>query len=104
MVNGLAILYGLKPLDRARRALEKIRGGEAERIEGDYPREIQPLANEINALIESNRRIVERARMQVGNLAHSLKTPIAVLLNEARGWTRHRAMWCAARRRPCRRR
>ncbi|MFN7011133.1 MAG: ATP-binding protein [Allorhizobium sp.] len=85
VVNGLAILYGLKPLDRARRALEKIRGGEAERIEGDYPREIQPLANEINALIESNRRIVERARMQVGNLAHSLKTPIAVLLNEARG-------------------
>lgn len=85
VVNGLAILYGLKPLDRARRALEKIRGGEAERIEGDYPREIQPLATEINALIESNRRIVERARMQVGNLAHSLKTPIAVLLNEARG-------------------
>jgi len=42
------------------------------------------LAHEINALIESNRRIVERARMQVGNLAHSLKTPIAVLLNEAR--------------------
>ncbi|MCM2395253.1 HAMP domain-containing histidine kinase [Rhizobium sp. S95] len=84
VVNGLAILYGLKPLDRARRALEKIRGGEAERIEGEFPREIQPLANEINALIDSNRRIVERARMQVGNLAHSLKTPIAVLLNEAR--------------------
>lgn len=85
LINGLAILYGLKPLDRARRALEKIRGGEAERIVGDYPREIEPLANEINALIDSNRRIVERARMQVGNLAHSLKTPIAVLLNEARG-------------------
>ncbi|MFN3636236.1 MAG: histidine kinase, partial [Rhizobium rhizophilum] len=84
IVNGLAILYGLKPLDRARRALERIRRGEAERIEGDFPSEILPLANEINALIDSNRRIVERARMQVGNLAHSLKTPIAVLLNEAR--------------------
>ncbi len=84
IVNGLAILYGLKPLDRARRALERIRRGEAERIEGDFPSEVQPLANEINALIDSNRRIVERARMQVGNLAHSLKTPIAVLLNEAR--------------------
>ncbi|MCM2477621.1 sensor histidine kinase [Rhizobium sp. CG5] len=84
LVNGLAILYGLKPLDRARRALEAIRGGEAERIEGQFPREIEPLANEINALIDSNRRIVERARMQVGNLAHSLKTPIAVLLNESR--------------------
>ncbi|MBU2328760.1 MAG: HAMP domain-containing histidine kinase [Alphaproteobacteria bacterium] len=84
IVNGLAILYGLKPLDRARRALERIRRGEAERIEGEFPSEILPLANEINALIDSNRRIVERARMQVGNLAHSLKTPIAVLLNEAR--------------------
>ncbi|MDQ0423143.1 histidine kinase [Rhizobium sp. CRIBSB] len=84
IVNGLAILYGLKPLDRARRGLERIRRGEAERIEGDFPSEVQPLASEINALIDSNRRIVERARMQVGNLAHSLKTPIAVLLNEAR--------------------
>jgi len=84
LVNGLAILHGLKPLERAKRALEKIRAGEAERIEGEFPREIEPLANEINALIDSNRRIVERARMQVGNLAHSLKTPIAVLLNEAR--------------------
>lgn len=84
IVNGLAILYGLKPVDRARRGLERIRRGEAERIEGEFPREIMPLASEINALIDSNRRIVERARMQVGNLAHSLKTPIAVLLNEAR--------------------
>ncbi len=84
VVNGLAILYSLRPLDKARAALGKIRGGEAERLEGEFPREIQPLATEVNALIESNRRLVERARMQVGNLAHSLKTPIAVLLNEAR--------------------
>ncbi len=84
VVNALAILYGLQPLDGARRALEKVRRGEAERLDGEFPREIMPLANDINALIESNRRIVERARMQVGNLAHSLKTPIAVLLNESR--------------------
>ena len=84
IVNALAILYGLKPLDKARAALERIRAGESERLQGDFPREILPLANEVNALIESNRRIVERARMQVGNLAHSLKTPIAVLLNESR--------------------
>lgn len=84
VVNGLAILYGLLPLDGARRSLEKVRRGEAERLEGEFPREIMPLASDINALIESNRRIVERARMQVGNLAHSLKTPIAVLLNESR--------------------
>lgn len=84
IVNALAILYGLKPLDKARRALERIRAGESEKLQGEFPREILPLANEVNALIESNRRIVERARMQVGNLAHSLKTPIAVLLNESR--------------------
>ncbi|EPE99033.1 sensor histidine kinase [Rhizobium grahamii] len=84
IVNALAILYGLKPLDKARAALERIRAGESEALKGDFPREILPLANEVNALIDSNRRIVERARMQVGNLAHSLKTPIAVLLNEAR--------------------
>ena len=84
IVNALAILYGLKPLDKARAALERIRAGESEQLKGDFPREILPLANEVNALIDSNRRIVERARMQVGNLAHSLKTPIAVLLNEAR--------------------
>lgn len=84
VVNGLAILFGLRPLDEARRALEKVRRGEAERLEGEFPREVQSLTVEMNALIESNRRIVERARMQVGNLAHSLKTPIAVLLNESR--------------------
>lgn len=84
VMNGIGIIFGLRPLDHARRALEKIRAGEAERLEGELPREIMPLANEINALIDSNRRIVERARMQVGNLAHSLKTPIAVLLNESR--------------------
>jgi signal transduction histidine kinase len=84
LVNGLAILFGLQPLDGARRALEKVRRAQAGRLEGDFPREVMPLAHEINALIESNRRIVERARMQVGNLAHSLKTPIAVLLNESR--------------------
>ncbi|MCQ4634265.1 HAMP domain-containing histidine kinase [Shinella sp. CPCC 100929] len=84
LLNAAAILIGLKPLDRARKALEKIRAGESEQLDGDFPREILPLASEINALIDSNHRIVERARMQVGNLAHSLKTPIAVLLNESR--------------------
>ena len=52
-------------------------------MSGRLPVEVQPLAAEVNALIDSNRRIVERARTQVGNLAHSLKTPIAVLTNEA---------------------
>lgn len=82
-LNALVILIGLRPLDGVRKSLMDIRDGRAERLEGDLPLEIQPLANEVNALIESNRRVMERARMQVGNLAHSLKTPIAVLLNDA---------------------
>jgi signal transduction histidine kinase len=83
-INALAILIGLQPLRRVRRSLAEIRAGAAHRLEGNFPREIAPLANETNELIESNRRIVERSRTQVGNLAHSLKTPLAVLTNEAR--------------------
>ena len=84
VINALAILWGLRPLDEARLALARVREGKAETIDGDFPREIAPLAAEVNKLIDVNRRVVERARMQVGNLAHSLKTPIAVLMNESR--------------------
>jgi len=84
LVNAIAILFGLRPLDRIRRSLEEIRAGRTESLQGGFPREIAPLTDEVNALIDNNRRVVERARMQVGNLAHSLKTPIAVLLNESR--------------------
>jgi signal transduction histidine kinase len=83
-INAIAIMLGLRPLGRVREALSKVREGTAKRLDGAFPAEIEPLANETNALIENNKRIVERARIQVGNLAHSLKTPLAVLLNEAR--------------------
>ncbi len=83
-INAVAILLGLQPLGRVRRALALVRQGTARRLDGRFPTEIEPLANETNALIENNKRIVERSRTQVGNLAHSLKTPLAVLLNEGR--------------------
>jgi len=83
-INAIAILLGLQPLQRVRAALAQVREGTAQRLGGRFPAEIEPLANETNALIENNRRIVERSRTQVGNLAHSLKTPLAVLLNESR--------------------
>ncbi|MFA6156026.1 ATP-binding protein [Mesorhizobium sp.] len=83
-INAIAILLGLQPLRRVRNALAMVREGTAQRLDGHFPAEIEPLANETNALIENNRRIVERSRTQVGNLAHSLKTPLAVLLNEGR--------------------
>src|SRR5690606_24908362 len=78
-INVFAMLLALKPLGSIRRALASIRAGTAERLSGPFPVEIAPLAEETNALIESNRRIIERARTQVGNLAHSLKTPLTVL-------------------------
>lgn len=83
-INAIAILLGLRPLGRVREALAMVREGRAHRLDGRFPTEIEPLADETNALIENNRRIVERSRTQVGNLAHSLKTPLAVLLNEGR--------------------
>jgi len=79
----LQIAYGLRPLTRISREIAEIRAGRAERISPGAPREIAPLAREINELLESNRGIVERARTQVGNLAHGLKTPLSVISNEA---------------------
>jgi signal transduction histidine kinase len=81
------IRFGLSPLRRMQEALAAIRSGEAARLEGRMPAEIQPLQSELNALLKSNQDIVERARTQVGNLAHGLKTPLAVLMNEARDET-----------------
>lgn len=78
------VRYGLRPLRAMERRLSSIREGRAERLEGDYPSEIQPVADELNLLIHSNTEVVERARTQVGNLAHALKTPLSVLTNEAK--------------------
>ena len=78
------VRFGLRPLDRIRRALSDIRMGTAERLEGRFAAEIEPLVIELNALLKSNQEIVERARTHVGNLAHALKTPLSVIVNEAR--------------------
>ena len=62
---------------------QAIRSGATERLEGNFPIEVAPLARETNALIEANREIVTRARTHVGNLAHAIKTPLSVIVNEA---------------------
>lgn len=84
LINAAVILFGLRPLDRVRRSLGDIREGKVTRLDEDLPNEIAPLAREMNALIDNNRRIMDRSRTQVGNLAHSLKTPLSVLVNESR--------------------
>uniref|UniRef100_Q07QB1 histidine kinase n=1 Tax=Rhodopseudomonas palustris (strain BisA53) TaxID=316055 RepID=Q07QB1_RHOP5 len=77
------VRFGLAPLKRISDAIADIRSGRAERLEGEFPVEIAPLARETNALIDANHQIVERARTHVGNLAHALKTPLSVIINEA---------------------
>jgi signal transduction histidine kinase len=81
------IRFGLRPLERVRRGLIALRSGTDTRIEGPFPAEIEPLAAELNALLESNQEIIERARTQVGNLAHALKTPLSDITNVARAAT-----------------
>ena len=81
----LQVRFGLGPLRRIPQALAAIRSGDNDRLTGSFSAEVQPLAREINALLDHNAEVVERARTHVGNLAHALKTPIAVLTNEASG-------------------
>jgi len=78
------VRIGLSPIERIRESLLAVRAGESERLEGNFPLELAPLAAEMNALIEANGETMNRARTHVGNLAHALKTPLAVITNEAR--------------------
>jgi signal transduction histidine kinase len=82
--TALQVRYGLRPLRLLQDQVASIRRGQSERIVGSFPDDLRALASEVNLLIVSNREIVERARTQVGNLAHALKTPLSVITNEAR--------------------
>jgi signal transduction histidine kinase len=79
------VRFGLRPLRQLEASIAEIRRGETDHVEGSFPRDIAPVAAELNLLIAANREIVERARTQVGNLAHALKTPLSVIVNEAAG-------------------
>jgi signal transduction histidine kinase len=78
------VRFVLRPLKQLEKRLSDIRSGRAEKLDGELPAEVEPMQTELNALIRSNQEIVERARTQVGNLAHALKTPLAVIMNDAR--------------------
>lgn len=90
-VTLLQVRFGLLPLRAIENGLAAIRSGRAARLDGELPAEIEPLQHELNALIQSNQEIIDRARTQVGNLAHALKTPLAVITNEARDDKSHLA-------------
>lgn len=77
------IRLGLAPLRRMRRGLADIRDGVSQHLAGEYPAEVQPLVEDLNAVLNDNETLIERARSRAGNLAHALKTPLSVLANEA---------------------
>ena len=79
----LQIRYGLSPLRRVRAAISKLRTTGANRITEPLPTEVQPLVEEVNALLDHTERQAEEARTHAGNLAHALKTPLTVLTNAA---------------------
>lgn len=81
----MQVRSGLRPLFDLRERVVDVREGRARSVKGRYPKEIKPLADELNSLIGHNRDVVEYARTHVANLAHALKTPLAVLVNEADG-------------------
>jgi signal transduction histidine kinase len=84
MVAGIwQVRAGLSPFGRLRRQLSGVRDGSGRRIEGTYPIEVQPLVNDLNSLLEHRERTVQRALAKAGDLAHGLKTPLAVLAQEA---------------------
>lgn len=84
MLGGIwQVRAGLSSFGRLRRQLSGVRDGTDRRVEGAYPIEVQPLVNDLNSLLEHRERAVQRAMAKAGDLAHGLKTPLAVLTQEA---------------------
>lgn len=77
------VVLGLSPLSKLQAALQAVRQGQAQRLEGPFPAELQALISDFNSVLDRNTEVVARARTQAGNLAHALKTPLAVLRNAA---------------------
>lgn len=77
------VRVGLAPLDMVRRALRAVRSGETRRLPAGYPDEVEPLAEEVNALLDAQEAAIERAHAWAADLAHGLKTPLVVLAADA---------------------
>lgn len=80
---GAQLALGLAPLRRLQRAVQQVRAGDAQRLEGEFPAELHPLVQDFNGVLLQNEQVVQRARQTAGNLAHAIKTPLAVLANAA---------------------
>ncbi|WP_093333417.1 sensor histidine kinase [Sphingomonas rubra] len=83
VLAALQTFYGLWPLRQVRAEIARMRAGASTRVSAAMPEEVQPMVEELNALIEHNERQAEEARRHAGNLAHALKTPLTVIMNAA---------------------
>jgi signal transduction histidine kinase len=87
----IALRFATRPLDRLATSIARVRSGQAQRMGGAWPKEIVPLAGDLDRLIESREAMVAAARIEAGNLAHGLRTSLAVLADEAENLADHRA-------------
>jgi signal transduction histidine kinase len=78
------VRVGLAPLRRLGGAVTRLREGQVDHVGGDYPSEVRPLVEDLNVVLRENRELLSRARAQAGNLAHALKTPLAIMGQAAR--------------------
>jgi signal transduction histidine kinase len=84
MAGGLwYVKRALSPISQLRLRLGDVRDGRTRRLEGRYPSEVQPLVDDLNGLLDQRERAIERAVAKAGDLAHGLKTPLALLAQEA---------------------
>lgn len=79
----LLLLYAMRPLTQVQTAIADVRAGRAKQLDGDFPGEVRPLVEDLNGMMDAMGKTTQKARAQAGNLAHSLKTPLAVLTDEA---------------------
>ncbi|GAA4759704.1 hypothetical protein GCM10023306_00140 [Novosphingobium ginsenosidimutans] len=79
----LRVRFGLKPLARLTQDVADVRTGRAEQMVSEYSSDVTPLVNELNNLIEASKESVSRSRLVAGNLAHGLRTPLSILIDEA---------------------
>jgi len=83
--QGTILRWSLAPLKQAENEIAEIESGQRKRLSGDYPKELKQLTERLNALVENSDKHLQRYRDSLGNLAHSLKTPLAVLRNAVTG-------------------
>jgi signal transduction histidine kinase len=83
IMSALQAAFGLWPLRKVRRQIAAVRTGRISRVDTRLPVEIAPMVEELNDLLAHNERQAEEARTHAGNLAHALKTPLTVIMNEA---------------------